>query len=121
MDHRTVCEALGSPDPAQRFLSEIDKAPAHELLTVFAKWERIAESTLLPVERGEQFPGEWADATHRILDQSGSRTRRRLTLRRTRPPRPATAPFRRTQAGTSRGPSPPACGRPLDATHPYGA
>ncbi|MFD8411080.1 hypothetical protein ACFV2Q_04860 [Streptomyces sp. NPDC059650] len=77
-----ICEALGSPDLAQRFLSEINKAPARELLTVFAKWERIAESTLLAVERGralaafddrgEQLPGEWADATHRILDQSGS-------------------------------------------------
>ncbi|MFD7629512.1 hypothetical protein ACFV7Q_26375 [Streptomyces sp. NPDC059851] len=77
-----IYEALGSPDLAQRFLAEINRAPAHELLTVFAKWERIAKNTLLAVERarelvafderGEQLPGEWVDATPRILDQPGS-------------------------------------------------
>ncbi|MFF5703437.1 hypothetical protein ACFY7H_13150 [Streptomyces sp. NPDC012794] len=77
-----ICEALGSPDLAQRFLAEINRAPAHELLGVFAKWERIAKNTLLAVERarelaqyderGEQLPGEWTDATHRILDETGA-------------------------------------------------
>ncbi|WP_030300963.1 hypothetical protein [Streptomyces katrae] len=76
-----IRDALGSPDLAQRFLGEINRAPAHELLTVFAKWERIAKGTLHAVEqarelaafdeRGEQLPGEWIDATHRILGEPG--------------------------------------------------
>ncbi|MEV7541104.1 MULTISPECIES: hypothetical protein [unclassified Streptomyces] len=75
-----ICEALGSPDLAQRFLGEINRAPAHEILSVFARWERIAKDTLLSVERahglaqfderGEDLPGEWVDATARILDET---------------------------------------------------
>ncbi|MEU5777760.1 hypothetical protein ABZ819_31210 [Streptomyces venezuelae] len=42
----SIRDALGNPLLAQRFLSEINKAPAHELLGVFAKWERIAKDTL---------------------------------------------------------------------------
>jgi len=78
----TIREALGSPDLAQRFLSEINRAPAHELLTVFAKWERIAKNTLAAVERGrelaeyeargEEPPGEWIDATDRVQREAVS-------------------------------------------------
>ncbi|MFD0378680.1 hypothetical protein [Streptomyces sp. NPDC127112] len=77
-----ICEAFGSPDLAQRFLAEINKAPAREILDVFAKWERLAANTLAAVdrarklaeydERGEELPGEWIDATHRILDETGA-------------------------------------------------
>lgn len=77
-----IRDALGSPDLAQRFIGEINRTPAHELLGVFAKWERIAKNTLHAVERardlaeyddrGEQFPGQWVDATHRILDEPGA-------------------------------------------------
>ncbi|MFJ8208141.1 hypothetical protein [Streptomyces sp. NPDC096033] len=77
-----ICEALGSPDLAQRFLAEINRAPAHEILGVFARWERIARDTLLTVERarelaqfderGEELPGEWIDATARLLDETGA-------------------------------------------------
>ncbi|MFI5831045.1 hypothetical protein ACIA6C_27990 [Streptomyces sp. NPDC051578] len=76
-----ICDALGHPALSQRCLSEINRAPAHELLTVFAKWERIAKNGLIAVERaralaghderGEQLPGNWADATHRILGEPG--------------------------------------------------
>lgn len=77
-----ICEALGSPDLAQRFLGEINRAPAHELLGIFAKWQQIATTTLTAVdrarnlaafdERGEELPGDWVDATHRILDETGA-------------------------------------------------
>jgi hypothetical protein len=73
----SIRDALGNPALAQRFLGEINRAPAHLLLSVFAKWERIAKDTLAAVERGrelaeydargEQPPGEWIDATDRIL------------------------------------------------------
>lgn len=73
----SIRDALGNPALAQRFLSEINRAPAHELLAVFAKWERIAKDTLAAVERGrrlaeaeargEEPPGEWIDATDRVL------------------------------------------------------
>ncbi|MFF5010893.1 hypothetical protein ACFY3G_49930 [Streptomyces phaeochromogenes] len=72
-----ITEALGNPALAQRFLSEINRAPAHELLQVFARWERIAKDTLAAVERGhaimaaeargEEPPGEWIDVTDRVL------------------------------------------------------
>jgi hypothetical protein len=72
-----ISEALGNPALAQRFLGEINRAPAHQLLSVFAKWERIAKDTLAAVERGreaaaaeargEEPPGEWVDATDRVL------------------------------------------------------
>ncbi|TVL89790.1 hypothetical protein [Streptomyces sp. SAJ15] len=71
-----IRDALGNPALAQRFLSEINKAPAHELLTVFAKWERIAKDTSAAVQRGralaeydargEDPPGDWIDATERV-------------------------------------------------------
>ncbi|MFF3518842.1 hypothetical protein [Streptomyces sp. NPDC002573] len=72
-----IRDALGNRALAQRFLSEINRAPAHELLTVFARWERIAKDTVAAVERGweiaaaeargEEPPGEWVDATDRVL------------------------------------------------------
>ncbi|MEU3693913.1 hypothetical protein [Streptomyces narbonensis] len=78
-----ICDALGNPALTQRFLGQINRAPAHELLTVFAKWERIAKDTVAAVERGrelaaydarsEEAPGLWIDATDRIrtaVDQS---------------------------------------------------
>jgi hypothetical protein len=73
----SIRDALGNPALAQRFIGEINRAPAHELLHVFAKWERIAKDTLAAVERGreltayddrcEEPPGEWVDVTDRVL------------------------------------------------------
>ena len=71
-----ISDALGNATLAQRFLSEINRAPAHQLLAVFAKWERIAKNTLAAfensreivaaVQRGEEPPGEWIDGTERL-------------------------------------------------------
>lgn len=73
----SIRDALGDPDLAQRFLGEINRAPAHQLLPVFAKWERIAKDSIAAVargrqlavydERGETPPGEWVDRTERVL------------------------------------------------------
>ncbi|KAB1979242.1 hypothetical protein [Streptomyces triticiradicis] len=73
----SIRDALGSPTLAQRFLSEINRAPAHELLDVFAKWQGVAQRTLDAVgrgreiaaaeARGEEPPGEWTDVTDRVL------------------------------------------------------
>lgn len=73
----SIRDALGNPALAQRFLSEINRAPAHELLAVFARWERIAKDTLAAAERGRSIAaaearGEdptagWTDATDRVL------------------------------------------------------
>jgi hypothetical protein len=72
----TIRDALGTPDLAQRFLAEINRAPAHELLHVFAKWQRIAQNLedafrdadeILAAEaRGEEPPGVWIDGTERL-------------------------------------------------------
>jgi hypothetical protein len=81
-----IRDALGNPALAQRFLGEINRAPAHELLGVFARWERIAKDTLAAVDRGREITaaesrGEdptasWADATDRVLaDAERIRTR----------------------------------------------
>ncbi|MFE2297948.1 hypothetical protein ACFXAW_07105 [Streptomyces sp. NPDC059445] len=77
----SIRDALGNPALAQRFLGEINRAPAHELLSVFARWERIAKDTLAAVERGrelaaaevrgEEPAGEWIDATDRVLAEAG--------------------------------------------------
>ncbi|WP_409062346.1 hypothetical protein [Streptomyces sp. SYP-A7185] len=71
-----IRDALGSPQLSQRFLNEIGKAPAHELLPVFAKWEGVAKDILDAVgeadeildaeARGEEPPGRWIDGTHRL-------------------------------------------------------
>ncbi|NUP47258.1 MAG: hypothetical protein HOW97_08080 [Catenulispora sp.] len=72
----SIRDALGNPALAQRFLGEINRAPAHLLLQVFAKWERIAADTVAAVargrelaaseQRGEQIPGEWVDRTDHV-------------------------------------------------------
>ncbi|GAA2629883.1 hypothetical protein [Streptomyces axinellae] len=51
----SIRDALHDPDLAQRFLSEINKAPAHELLHVFAKWERIAKNRLVSLQGNGQI------------------------------------------------------------------
>ncbi|AQA11700.1 hypothetical protein [Streptomyces malaysiensis] len=71
-----IRDALGDPDLAQRFLSEINRAPVHELLSTFARWEHIAKNTLATVQRARELAthdardeeplGEWVDATERI-------------------------------------------------------
>ncbi|NUP15474.1 MAG: hypothetical protein HOZ81_05090 [Streptomyces sp.] len=71
-----ISDALGNPTLASRFLGEINRAPAHQLLHVFARWERIAKDTLAAVEhgreiaaaeaRGEEPAGEWIDGTDRL-------------------------------------------------------
>lgn len=72
-----IRDALGNPALAQRFLAEINRAPAHQLLQVFARWERVAKDTLAAVERGRQIASmqaggqdptaDWPDATDRVL------------------------------------------------------
>ncbi|MFJ3229221.1 hypothetical protein ACIPJS_38550 [Streptomyces sp. NPDC086783] len=75
-----IRDALGNPALAQRFLLEINRAPAHQLLNVFARWERIAKDTLSAVERGRSIAAaeacgerpaeEWTDATDRVLTEA---------------------------------------------------
>ena len=75
-----ITEALGNPTLASRFLSEINRAPAYDLLAVFAKWQGIAQRTLDAVQRGreiaaaeargEEPPGEWIDVTDRVLTEA---------------------------------------------------
>uniref|UniRef100_UPI0030E33DD3 hypothetical protein n=1 Tax=Streptomyces tubercidicus TaxID=47759 RepID=UPI0030E33DD3 len=84
----TIRDALGSTTLASRFIGEINKAPAHEVLAVFAKWQGVAERTLAAAERarqlaeaddrGEELPGQWVDRTDAVLAaadriRSGSR------------------------------------------------
>ena len=74
----SIRDALGNPALASRFLGEINRAPAHQLLHVFAKWERIAKNTLAAfensadivaaVKRGEEPPGDWIDGTARLQE-----------------------------------------------------
>ena len=76
----SISDALGNPTLAQRFLSEINRAPAHEILDVFAKWQGRAQRTLEAVQRGreiaaaeargEEPPGEWIDVTERVLTEA---------------------------------------------------
>ncbi|MCC2279110.1 hypothetical protein LKL35_27330 [Streptomyces sp. ET3-23] len=77
-----ICGALGNSTLAQRFLGEINRTPAHELLAVFARWERIAKDTLAAVERarelasydeaGEELPGQWTDMTERVQSEAAA-------------------------------------------------
>lgn len=72
----SISDALDNPALAQRFLSEINRAPAHQLLAVFAKWEQLAKNALAAfegsreivaaVQRGEEPPGDWIDGTDRL-------------------------------------------------------
>jgi hypothetical protein len=81
-----IRDALGNAHLAQRFLAEINRAPAHMLLTVFAKWERIAKDAGAAAARGRELarydeggqapPGEWIDATDRVLNEAESAHRR---------------------------------------------
>ncbi|MFW6692769.1 hypothetical protein [Streptomyces sp. MAR4 CNX-425] len=81
-----IRDALGAPSLVQRFLAEINTTPAHQLLTVFAKWERIAKNTVAALERGKEViaaegrgeapAGEWIDGSER-LDAIDERIRSR--------------------------------------------
>ncbi|MEU6091649.1 hypothetical protein ABZ865_33745 [Streptomyces sp. NPDC047085] len=82
----SIRDALGNPALAQRFLAEINRAPAYELLQVFARWERIAKDIVAAVERGPEIAAvesrgedptaDWADVTYRVLaDAERIRTR----------------------------------------------
>ncbi|MEU8591752.1 hypothetical protein AB0C59_32915 [Streptomyces sp. NPDC048664] len=72
----TICEALGSSAAEQRFLGEINRVPVHEIVTVFAKWQRIAADLRAAGEWGRslarveaetgEIPGEWIDVTDRV-------------------------------------------------------
>ncbi|MFG2919289.1 hypothetical protein ACGF0D_41230 [Kitasatospora sp. NPDC048298] len=75
-----ISEALSSPDLTTRFLGEINRAPAADLLSTFAKWQAIAESISAGVERareivaaqlaGETVPGEWEDVTDQVRSKA---------------------------------------------------
>lgn len=78
----SICDALGSPPARQRFLSEINRAPVHEIVTVFAKWQQIAsdisaaagrarELARVEAETGE-VPSEWIDVTERIRSEAAA-------------------------------------------------
>lgn len=77
-----IHDTLGNPALASRFLSEINRAPAHELLAVFARWERVAKDLIAAVERardlaahetrGEDLPGDWIDVTDKIRDEAAN-------------------------------------------------
>ncbi|RKN34966.1 hypothetical protein [Streptomyces hoynatensis] len=72
-----ICEALGSPALSQRFLAEINKAPATALLDVFEKWVAAAERMqhamtrgreLAALEgRGEGLPANLIDRTEQVF------------------------------------------------------
>jgi hypothetical protein len=78
----TICEVLGSPAAKQRFLSEINRAPVHKIVSVFAKWQQIAADIIAAAERGRELaqaepetgkiPGEWIDVTDRILAKAAA-------------------------------------------------
>lgn len=77
-----IREALGNPTLEKRFLGEIYRAPLHEVLDVFAKWQGRAERTLHTATRirhahaeqlaGRDVPGEWIDASDRLHQQRGA-------------------------------------------------
>lgn len=76
----SIRDALGNPALAQRFHDEINRAPAHELLAVFARWQGIAQRTLDAARHGRQaatieaaggeVPGEWHDVTDRVREEA---------------------------------------------------
>ncbi|WP_424891164.1 hypothetical protein [Streptomyces sp. XH2] len=78
----SICEALGTPALSQRFLGEINRAPAHELLTVFAKWQTIAAGVSAAAARGRalereeaatgEIPGDWVDMTDRVQREAAA-------------------------------------------------
>ncbi|MER6051730.1 hypothetical protein ABT168_30550 [Streptomyces sp. NPDC001793] len=76
----SIGDALGNPALAQRFLGEISRTPAHRLLAVFAKWERIAKDLQAAVDRGhvlaehdvrgEHLPGAWIERTDAVSQKA---------------------------------------------------
>ncbi|WPO69949.1 hypothetical protein [Streptomyces sp. KN37] len=78
-----ICGSLGDPKLTQRFLSEINKAPAHRILTVFAKWARIAknleaafdEDVVAAARRGEAPCDDLVDGTERLEQAAAQRNR----------------------------------------------
>lgn len=78
----TICEALGSSAAKGRFLGEINRAQVHEIVTVFAKWQRIAADIKAAVERGRELSraeaetgeiqGDWIDVTDRIQAEAAA-------------------------------------------------
>lgn len=82
-----ICDALGTPALSTRFLGEINRSPAHEMLAVFAKWQGIAERLLITAQRvteakaaqeaGLPVPGEWTDITEKVqAEAAGIRAHR---------------------------------------------
>lgn len=82
----SICEALGAPTAKQRFLAEINRAPVHEIVSVFAKWQTVASAMVDAADRGRELarieaetgemPGEWIDVTDRIREEAAAaRTR----------------------------------------------
>jgi hypothetical protein len=71
-----IAAALGNPTLAQRFLGEINKAPAYRVMDVFAKWQGVAERLEETAVRigearvaeaaGLPIPGEWEDITEEV-------------------------------------------------------
>lgn len=84
----TIRDALGNPTLSQRFLGEINRAPAHELLQIFAKWERIAKDTVAAVERGREIAAaeergqdptvDWPDITNLVHAEAQRNTSRNV-------------------------------------------
>lgn len=74
-----ISGALGNAPLRQRFLGEINRAPAHELLSVFARWQGIADGLQAAVVRGRELhaeagpdgalPGEWVDVTDQVREE----------------------------------------------------
>jgi hypothetical protein len=83
-----IREALGNPKLSKRFLAEINKAPAHQLLAVFAKWERVAKDTVAAVERGREIAAaeergedptaDWPDITNLVRAEAQRNTSRNV-------------------------------------------
>ena len=76
-----ICAALGDhPDITKRIVSEINKTPAADLMTVFAKWQGLAERTLESVARAREthanlspsgeLPSDWNDETDRVMAEA---------------------------------------------------
>lgn len=64
----SIRDALGNSALAQRCLAEIDRTPAHELIGISARWERMAKDTVAAVEWGQGLaPGILRRRPHRRL------------------------------------------------------
>ncbi|KRV48480.1 hypothetical protein AQ490_04050 [Wenjunlia vitaminophila] len=77
-----VCEALRDGVLVREFLDEINKAPAHQLLHVFTRWQVVAGDIDAAVrrgrelatyeDRGEDLPGQWVDVTDRVREEAAT-------------------------------------------------